>query len=89
MGVVLVITFLYCLGFWLVFFKLKWIKFSMGWGVVSVFVGLHMILAFLVGLRFVTPFSASARIVQYTIQLIPASPNRHCLPPSWRRRIAR
>jgi multidrug resistance efflux pump len=74
MGVVLLITFLYCLAFWLVFFKFKWIKFSMGWGVVSVFVGLHMILAFLIGLRFVTPFSASARMVQHTIQLIPRLP---------------
>jgi len=74
MGIVLLITFLYCLAFWLVFFKFKWIKFSMGWGVVSVFVGLHMILAFLIGLRFVTPFSASARIVQHTIQLIPRLP---------------
>jgi multidrug resistance efflux pump len=74
MGVVLLITFVYCLGFWLVFFKLKWIRFSPGWGIVSAFVGVHMVLAFLIGLRFVTPFSASARIVQHTIQLIPRLP---------------
>jgi multidrug resistance efflux pump len=74
MGVILLITFLYCLGLWLVFFKFKWIKFSPGWGIVSVFVGIHMFLAFLVGLRFVTPYSASARMVQHTIQLIPRLP---------------
>src|SRR5260370_19546595 len=74
MGVMLLITFLYCLGLWHVFFKFKWIKFSPGWGIVSVFVGIHMFLAFLVGLRFVTPYSASARIVQHTIQLIPRLP---------------
>jgi multidrug resistance efflux pump len=74
MGVVLLITFLYCVGVWLLFFKFKWIKFSPGWGIISVFVGVHMALAFLIGLRFVTPFSASAKIVQHTIQLVPRLP---------------
>jgi multidrug resistance efflux pump len=74
MGVVLLITFIYCLGVWLVFFKFRWIRFTPGWGIISVFVGVHMALAFLIGLRFVTPFSASARIVQHTIQLIPRLP---------------
>src|SRR5271154_6038302 len=74
MGAVLLITFAYCLGVWLVFFKFKWMKFSPAWGVVSVFFGAHLFLTFIVGLRFVTPYSASARIVQHTIQLIPRLP---------------
>jgi multidrug resistance efflux pump len=74
MAIVLLITFLYCVGVWLVFFKFKWIKFSPAWGIVSVFVGIHMLLAFLIGLRFVTPYSSGARIVQHTIQLIPRLP---------------
>jgi multidrug resistance efflux pump len=32
---------------------------------------LHLFLIFVIGLRFVTPYSVSAKIVQHTIQLIP------------------
>jgi multidrug resistance efflux pump len=74
MGVVLLITFVYCLAIWLVFFQFKWLKFTPAWGVVSVFFGAHLGLTFVIGLRFVTPFSASARIVQHTIQLVPRLP---------------
>src|SRR5271154_7078245 len=74
MAIVLLITFLYCFGLWLVFFKFKWLRFSPAWGVISAFVGAHLFLTFIIGLRFVTPFSASARIVQHTIQLVPRLP---------------
>ena len=74
MAIVILITFLYCFGLWLVFFKFKWLRFSPAWGVISAFVGAHLGLTFIVGLRFVTPFSASARIVQHTIQLVPRLP---------------
>src|SRR5271154_4133157 len=74
MAIVLLITFLYCFGLWLVFFKFKWLRFSPAWGVISAFVGAHLFLTFIIGLRFVTPYSASARIVQHTIQLIPRLP---------------
>jgi hypothetical protein len=74
MAIVLLITFLYCFGLWLIFFKFKWLRFSPSWGVISAFVGVHLGLTFMVGPRFVTPFSASARIVQHTLQLIPRLP---------------
>jgi multidrug resistance efflux pump len=67
----LLIVFLYAVAFWLVFFKFKWIKFSIVWGVVSGWVGLHMLLIFMIGLRFITPYSTDARIIQHTIQLVP------------------
>jgi multidrug resistance efflux pump len=73
-SLILLITFLYCVGVWLVFFKFKWIKFSIAWGIVSGFVLLHVLLGLFIGLRFVTPYSASARIVQHTIQLVPRLP---------------
>jgi multidrug resistance efflux pump len=64
-----------CFGFlvlvWLVFFQFKWLKFNIAWGVVSAFVGLHLLLIFLIGLRFVTPYSTDAKIIQHTIQLVP------------------
>jgi multidrug resistance efflux pump len=60
--------------FWLVFFKLKLLRLTPGWGIVFGFVLLHLLLVFVIGLRFVTPNSANATIVQHTIQLIPRLP---------------
>ena len=63
-----------CALFWLVFFKLKLVRLSPGWGIVFGFFVLHLFLVFVIGLRFVTPKSANATIVQHTIQLIPRLP---------------
>jgi hypothetical protein len=41
--------------FWLVFFKLRWLRLSPGWGIVSDFFVVHLHLVFVIGLRFVTP----------------------------------
>src|SRR5271165_2287074 len=57
--------------FWLIFFKFKWIRLSPGWALIFAFFVIHLMLVFLIGLRFVTPNSANATIVQHTIQLIP------------------
>src|SRR5271157_317882 len=57
--------------FWLVFLKFKWLRLSPGWALIFAFFVIHLMLVFLIGLRFVTPSSASATIVQHTIQLIP------------------
>ena len=64
-----------CALFWLVFFKLKLVRLSPGWGIVFGFFVLHLFLVFVIGLRFVTPKSANATIVQHTIQLIPRLPD--------------
>jgi len=56
---------------WLVFFKFKWLKFSVAWAIVSAFIVVHVLLIFLIGLRFVTPASNNAKVVQHTIQLVP------------------
>jgi multidrug resistance efflux pump len=74
MAIVLLITFLYGFAVWLIFFKFKWLQFSPAWGVISAFFGAHLFLTFIVALRFVTPYSASAKIVQHTISLIPRLP---------------
>lgn len=66
-----VLLFGYGLVVWLVFFKFKWMQFNIVWGIVSVSVGLHLLLIFLIGLRFVTPYATEAKVVQHTIQLIP------------------
>ena len=67
----LVLLFGYVVLVWLVFFKFKWLKFTIAWGVVSAFVGLHLLIIFMIGLRFVTPLATDARVIQHTIQLTP------------------
>ena len=64
----------YVAAVWLVFFRFKLMKFNIAWGLVSIFVGVHLLLIFIIGLRFVTPYSTNATVVQYTIQLIPRLP---------------
>jgi multidrug resistance efflux pump len=71
-GIVLLVGFV-CIV-WLVFFKFKWLKFNIAWGVVSLFFGLHLLLIFMIGLRFVAPYSTDAKVIQHTIQLIPRLP---------------
>ena len=60
--------------FWLVFFKFKWIRFTFMWGFLSFFFVLHLTLVFLIGMRFVAPYSTDVTVIQHTIQLIPRLP---------------
>ena len=71
----LLILVVFATAVWLVFFKLKLLKFSIAWGVVSALFGIHILLIFLIGLRFSTPYSTDARVIQHTIQLIPRLPD--------------
>ena len=66
-----VMLFGYAVIVWLVFFKFKVMTFNITWAIVSVFVGLHLLIIFLIGLRFVAPYATEAVMVQHTIQLIP------------------
>lgn len=56
---------------WLVFFKFKWVRFSYAWAFGLSFFMLHLLLVFLIGLRFVAPYTTDARVIQHTIQLNP------------------
>jgi multidrug resistance efflux pump len=58
--------------FWLVFFRLKLLRLSPTWVVIFVFLMAPVFLVFLIGLRFVTPVSANATVIQHTIQLVPS-----------------
>ncbi len=66
-----VLLFGYAFAVWLVFFKYRWMKFNIPWGVVSISVGLHLLIIFMLGLRYVTPGSTEAVVIQHTIQLTP------------------
>jgi multidrug resistance efflux pump len=70
----LLVTFGFLFFVWLVFFRFKWLRFTKAWGVVSLAFGAHLFLIFVVGMRFVTPYSADVKVVQHTIQLVPRLP---------------
>ena len=67
----ILITATFILVFWLIFFQLKWIRISIGWCVFSGLFLVHLLLVFLIGIRFAAPYSEDAKIVQHTIQLVP------------------
>jgi multidrug resistance efflux pump len=69
-----VLLFGYAFIVWLVFFRYRWLKFSIAWGFFSTFFALHLLIIFLIGLRFVTPLATEARVIQHTIQLVPRLP---------------
>jgi len=74
MTAAILVLILFFVIFWLVFFKLKLLRLSPGWGIVSAFFVLHLLLVFVIGLRFMTPNSTNATVVQRTIQLVPRLP---------------
>lgn len=69
-----VLLFGFAFFIWLVFFQFKWLKFSIPWGIVSTFFVLHLLIIFLIGLRFMAPLATEARVIQHTIQLTPRLP---------------
>ncbi len=74
MTVALLITFFYALAVYLVFFRFQLLKFNIVWGVVSFWVGFHLMLIFVVALRFFTPYSIDGHVIRQTIQLVPRLP---------------
>ncbi|WP_170760129.1 HlyD family secretion protein [Ruegeria lacuscaerulensis] len=71
MFVALGITLFYIIFVWFIFFKAKWLKFSITWGIVTFWVGAHLLLVFLVALRFFQPYSIDSHVVRSTIQIVP------------------
>ena len=70
----ILIIILFAVIFWLVFFKFKWLRLTPAWAFVSPLFFIHVFIVFLIGLRFVTPNSANATMIQHTIQLVPRLP---------------
>lgn len=74
MAIALLITFVFISFVYLVFFRFKWLKFNATWGILSAFFAVHIFLIFIIGLRFVAPYSTNMKVVQHTIQLVPRLP---------------
>ncbi len=68
------ITAFYVLAVWLVFFRYRWLRFNIVWGILSFWVGIHLLLVFIIALRFFQPYSADAHIIRHTIQIVPRLP---------------
>jgi len=68
-GILLTVGFI--LFVWLIFFKFKLLKWGIPWAIVSVSVFVHVLFIFMIGLRFMTPATRHAAVVQHTIQLVP------------------
>ncbi len=64
----------YIVFVWLVFFRFRLLKFTIVWGVVGFWVGVHMFLIFIVALRFFQPYSMDGHVIRPTIQLVPRLP---------------
>lgn len=71
---VFALTFIYVIFIYVVFGRLKWLRMTPIWGLVSAFILLHLTLVPLVGMRFVAPFSEDVRVYRSTIQLVPRLP---------------
>lgn len=71
MLIALAITLFYIIFVWLVFFKLELLRFNIVWGIVTFWVGAHLLLIFLVALRFFQPFTLDSHVIRSTIQIVP------------------
>jgi len=67
----LLITAIAGIIFWLVFFKFKWIRLTYGWGLFVLFFVVHLVLIFLIGMRFVAPYTTDAKVIHQG-QLLPS-----------------
>lgn len=71
MGLAISIAVVYVVAVYLIFFKFKWLKFSIVWGVVSFWIGFHIMLVFVIGMRFYAPYTIDAHVIRNTIQIVP------------------
>ena len=72
MFVALSITLFYIIFVWFIFFKAQWLKFNITWGIVSFWVGAHLLLIFLgrtCGSS--SRFPIDSHVVRSTIQIVP------------------
>ena len=68
------ITAFYVLAVWLVFFRYRWLRFNIVWGILCFWVGIHLLLVFIIALRFFQPYSADAHIIRHTSQIVARLP---------------
>jgi multidrug resistance efflux pump len=65
------IAVIYIVALYFIFVKFKWLKFSIVWGIVSFWILFHVMLIFVIGLRFYAPYTIDGHVIRSTIQIIP------------------
>lgn len=75
MIVALFILVAYIIVAWLVFYRYKLLKFNIAWGVVTFWIGFHVLFLLVVFLRFFAPFSMDGHVIRQTIQIAPRLPH--------------
>lgn len=75
MTIALLILAAYAIFMWLVFYRFRWLKFNIAWGVVSFWVGFHVLFLLIVFLRFFTPYTIDGHVIRQTIQIAPRLPH--------------
>jgi len=75
MMIALLVLVFYALIMWLVFYKYRLLKFNIAWGVVTFWVGFHVLFLLVVFLRFYTPFSIDGHVIRQTVQIAPRLPH--------------
>jgi len=75
MTIALLILVAYAIIVWLVFYKFRLLKFNIAWGIVSFWVGVHVLFLLVVFLRFYTPFTIDGHVIRQTIQIGPRLPH--------------
>ncbi len=75
MTIALFILGFYAVAMWLVFYKYRLLKFNIAWGIVTFWVGFHVLFLLVVFLRFYTPYTIDGHVIRQTIQIAPRLPH--------------
>ncbi len=75
MTIALLILVVYAIAMWLVFYKYRLLKFNIAWGVVTFWVGFHVLFLLVVFLRFYTPYTIDGHVIRQTVQISPRLPH--------------
>lgn len=75
MTIALLIVAVYAIVCWVVFYKYKLLKFNIVWGVVTFWVGFHVLFLLVVFLRFFAPYTIDGHVIRQTVQIAPRLPH--------------
>lgn len=75
MTIALLIVGIYAITCWVVFYKYKLLKFNLAWGVVTFWVGFHVLFLLVVFLRFFAPYTIDGHVIRQTVQIAPRLPH--------------
>ncbi|GAA0786000.1 HlyD family secretion protein [Roseibium denhamense] len=75
MTIALLLLGFYAVFVWLIFYKFKLLKFNIAWGIVSFWIGFHVLFLLVVFLRFYAPYTIDGHVIRQTIQIAPRLPH--------------